>query len=427
MNYQLDTILPKAYEQLSFINTNDKRERNLSDVFPVGLRNYNELGHSSLNLRTLEMLLSNVDDFDYDDYDAGQSYSIDDIVSDGQTKPTYYKSLQNGNLGNSLTDAAFWELKPLFAEELKKFADRTIANVISDVMSKKKELNQTKTLLKTRTLFDADRRKLNTIVNQNRTVGITIKLSNYNNIVFVLQKIGLWLTQSQNVPIKIYETSQLEAPIAEFDINGAPSFTWNAQNQRLGYIGDWNTGGEFKIVYDQADLTGQAYNYPLNYDYYAKNNCTKCERKMSNRVKSLYQYIDYIQPFYVEEANVPVDGSLWLYEDEVKTSDQSYGFNFSYALECDMTDIISENMHLFTDALISGMRVSVGKLAVESHRTNDSSELSRAANAVLSDPEGGGLMAKHEQNISDVDLDLSDLESPCMPKKPQTGIISSGV
>ncbi len=424
MSYDIDKIVDKLLaDRLSWVNTNDSNEKPLGDTFPTTARRfYNQLGDQQLSLRSVESILESPEYYGYDAYQQTKTYSIGNKVSNGnELSPFYYESITDNNTGNPVTDIVNWKQKYFFAELLKQKTIRVVESTIVRVLNKKKEFNQTKPTLLQATLVDTDRSGQSTTVKQGNVRGISLCALEYNNIAFVIKTLGVKLTEEQTLPIYVYHTSQETGPIATFNIEAGPNFQLNDIDQlKLGYITDnYNTGGEFKICYYESDLVGSAIEQKLDYNYYSSCNCGG---RNSSKAKKAYQFIKRLEPFYVDSTDLPNDLSLWPDDAEQFDKKVNFGFNFQFQIECDLTSIILNNLNLWDDVFIKGMKVSLYETAQESLRHNDTKMMHNQFATALLNEDGGNLRGEYEKSISDMNLDLSDLDSPCMPQLRQKGV-----
>ena len=425
MAYDLNKIVTKSFERLSWKNTANTTEKPLGDLFPTtALRNYNELGIPSLDLRGVEALLTSADYYGYDVYSVTKEYSTGNIISNGnKSKPLYYESAVDGNTGNDITDLNFWTPKYFFAEQLKNKTVSVIEKTITKTLSSKKELNQTKNVLQNSSLVISDGTRNTTEVKQGRLVGISIRTRDFNNVVVNIPAMGVKLTQSQDLTIYVYHTSQVD-PITSFTVPSGQSFKFSdIPDLNLGYITeDYQIGGEFKICYLESDLLGSAIINDCNYNYYA--NCG-CGTTASHKAMKTYKYIRDISGFYVDAADIPANNELWDEDVETIDTNSNYGINFKFNIVCDWTDIILQNLYLWDNALILGMQMGIAELAQGSHRHNDAQMLTKLDAVVQLQSEGGDLRGQYEKACKEIDLDISDMDSPCMPKKAQMYPVTS--
>ena len=422
MGYDLSKIVTKSKERLSWINTANQTEKPLGDVFPTtALRNYNELGIPYLDLRAVEALLSSAKYYGFDNYAQTKTYNTGEKVTDGNSlNELYYKSVVDNNTGQLLTDTNFWEQKYFFAEQLRNKTVSVIEKTITKTLSSKKEFNQTKNVLQNSSLIISDGSRSTTEVKQGRLVGISIRTRDFNNVLMNIPAMGVKLTESQDLTIYVYHTSQTE-PITSFTVPAGQSFKFSdIVDLNLGfYTEEYENGGEFKICYLENDLTGSAVIKDVTYDYHSSCGCGSTA---SHKAEKTYKYIRHIAPFYVENADIPLSNELWSEDVEKTDTKSNFGINFKFNILCDWTEIILQNLHLWDDALILGMQVGVAELAQGSHRHNDAQMLTKIDAVVQLQPEGGDLRGQYEKACKEIDLDISDLDSPCMPKKPQQGM-----
>lgn len=388
---------------------------------------------NTLELETLKAIGPEFDLFGYPDYLAGTAYVIGDNVT---LNDNTYKSLTNANIGNDPeTDEVNWESN--FTKWLKDKTKNSIYTLAQNIASIKQLTKNTKAILDQVHLFDSSGNTSNQIVKSGRIVGFTFKLqfpadmmTGKDALVMMLQKVGVQFASVQtDFKIYLFHTSQGDQPIGTLTISGnsVNRFQWYTFQQSMPFLEDYNAGGEFKLVYYEDDLVGNAIEYKL--DNTGLNGCSTCNNGMN---KSSIWYEDYskwmtFQAFFINAADIPVTPlQLWNTEDEMLVNNQNFGLNIQIDIRCDITDIILRNKDVFTNAILLQMRKDMAQEIISNTRTNDNeNDATRSAFLAL---EGGerdlkSLSKDLEDEIIKMNFNLSDLGSPCFTCSDEGGIV----
>jgi hypothetical protein len=386
---------------------------------------FNRLSNS-LELENLQSIAPDWKNFGYPDYVGVTSYSIGDKVIYNNDA---YESLTDLNTGNDPeTDQTNW--KHLFSSWLEEKTKTSLYKLAQSVVSLKQLNKQTKSILDQVRLFDSSGNNNDLIDKFGRIVGFSFKLLSFEGLAMLLQKVGVQFSSIQtDFNMYLYHTSQPDAPIATLTINSnTPNrFEWYDFQQRMPFLDDYNAGGEYKLVYYEDDLTGQAIKYKL--DNTGQNMpCGTCN---NGRNKSQYYYNSYseymtAEAFYVDAVNIPANPlELWDTEDESVVNNQNWGINIQIDIRCDVTDIITRSKDVFTNATLLQLKMDMAHETINNTRENPN-ERKKVQDAFLA-LEGGerdlkSLTTSLNEEIEKMDFNLSRLKSPCFPCEKKGGI-----
>ena len=357
-------------------------------------------------------------------YDVATSYSIGDIIV---YEDDIYTSLTNSNLGNTpSTDLTNWQHN--FSKWLEDKTKNSLVKVANKIVSLKQLNTQTKSLLNTVHLFDSKGSSNEIEPKQGRIVGFSFEVKNKEGLMMLLQKVGVQFTAVENLNIYLYHTSQ-DQPIGTLAVSGntANRFQWYDFQERMTYEGDYNFAGEYKLVYYEDDLTGNAIKYSL--DTTGSNlPCGTCSG--GNKSRQYYNnYSPYMtaQPFYVDAANIPVTPlEMWNTDDENNVNLQNWGLNVKIDIKCDITDTITRNKDIFTDFIIMQMEADIAHEAINSTRTSTNKD--KVVQNSFLQLEGGerdlkSLTKKIEDEVKKMDFNISSVtNSPCFPCEKKGGV-----
>lgn len=301
----------------------------------------NVLVHNSLlNIENIDMSARNYSFFNYNDYQPVTEYFIDDRI---KYNDVVYKSLTgvvgSPNVGNQPDiSPSDWEevnLLSLYIEDVYKSA---VSDTVNGVFREKKINRQTKTLLQNQRMTDGVGSFGDYIMNEGNLVGVEIKLKTINNVKAVINKIGLQISQANPAfKMYLYHSSQIE-PIQEITFNQskASSFQWHSVETELNYNSDnYDVGGVFYLMYDQNDLIGSAIKKKHNWHLPPCQYCNRSEVDYFNK------YTKYLSMRTVQVNASDRDGvNLWNIEKTKYVSDNNFGLNFEWTIQCDLTAFI---------------------------------------------------------------------------------------
>lgn len=376
-----------------------------------------------LELENLQAIGPEFKELGYADYSAATSYSIgDNVMYNGDA----YTSLTDSNLNNDPdTDLVNWQHR--FSKWLEDKTKASIFNLSQNLTSLKQLNVQTKSLIDTVRLFDSRGSNNSLISKSGRIVGFSLKVKNFEGLMMLLQKVGVQFTQTETINLYLYHTSQMDAPIATLAVSGntANRFQWYDFKQRMPFLEDYNSGGEYKLVYYEDDLTGQAIKY--NLDNTGGNlPCGTCGGgNLSRKYYNVYSKWLTAQAFYVDAANIPGGNAMWDTEDEVNVNLQNWGLNVQLDARCDITNTVINNKDILINALILQVELDMAKETIRSTRTSPGKD-SVVSNSFLA-LEGGerglkSLTHQLDEEMKKMDFNISRLKSPCFPCEQKGGV-----
>lgn len=423
MSYNIVDIQNSLFDLVSFRNTMDTDEYTLdSNIFgtPESGQYYND-SFALLELDNLKYLSPFQEGWNYEVYSSSTVYNENDIVKSTSDNSVYYISLVDSNQGNSLTDTNYWARKYPFSEWLEKKIKNNVINPLFNEVFLKKKLNQvSKSLLTNLNLFKGVSNINKTVVKAGRFVNMKFQLASYKNVKLIIDKIGLQFTEAESFNLYVYHSSQYE-PIRTIPVTYSKanrSSEWFTLDQEIELefdSNDYDSGGYFYIGYYENDINGSA----IRFDYNYGGACTSC----GSNASIWREHYDQYSKFMIVEPSMVLNGNLngtnlWDIDHDNAVSNQNWGLNFSFRIVCDVTNFIITNRSLFTNALIQKAKNWVCEEIVNSDR--DSNFVSKMKSQALYNMSADGLnFPKMLQNeINAIDFDLSDLGTPCCPKKP---------
>lgn len=379
------------------------------------------VNHPLINIENLEMCARNYGKFVFPAYVPATTYTAGERVTvDG----VHYESLQGDNVGHTpATSPTWWKVLNLLDLFLLDVWATAAEDTVNEVFLKKKLNQQTKTLLSSLRFFEGVGNFNDLIVNEGSLVGVQVKLLYSNNILAVLEQIGIQLTvPNPELKFYIFHSSQKE-PLAILTKNHTKtgSFQWHDINAKLNYLAeDHDAGGVFFIMYDQDQLLGQAIRKQYNF------HVPPCAYCSYTNVANFNLYSKYMLMNSVRVKAADRDGlNMWDITKTQYTPDTNWGLNFQFTVKCDLTDFIIRQKDVFKYA----MRDMVTKKLLEVMANTTRQNVAQAKidvlarNELMSSYSGGmGFMKQLEDQLKGVNFEMSNLDDVCMPCGKKGGI-----
>lgn len=380
--------------------------------------------HPLLNIENLDMAARNYNFFNFPAYVSGTTYAEGDRV---KYSSKVYGSLVDGNVGNQPDISPLsWEPVNLLSLYLEDVFHNSAEDTVNEVFVAKKLASQSKTLIQSMRFFDGTGILTDTIVNEGDLVGVMIKLIRKNNVLAIIEQIGLQLTQpNPAMKLYLYHSSQVE-PVAMLTVNHTKtiSFQWHKANFNLNYLSaDYDSGGTFFIMYDQADLVGQAVR--KQYDYHVAP-CAYCNAGIVANFVAYSKYV-YMQAVRVKAANRNPDNPIYLWDIQktITCTGTNFGLNFQLTVKCDLTDFIVAQADVFKYAFRDMATKKLLEGIANSTRQNGGNDIAaQMARAELQGTMAGGMgFGKQvEKQLKAVDFEISSLDDLCMPCNRKGGL-----
>ncbi len=398
------------------------------------------IDHPLINVENLDMTAKNYDLFHYDDYDSGTIYNQGDRI---RFNSEVYESLVNSNQNNQPdTSNSNWQLISLLSLHLERVFEWGYEETVRQVFLSKKNRQETKTLFSQLRAYEGMGRFTDRIINEGKLVGFEFKLRKDQNIVSVIERIGLQLSEAQiddgtndnRLTLRLYHSSQIE-PLSQIKISQTKqaSFQWHDISRafKMHYLNEmYDSAGSFFIMYDQNDLVGQAID--KRYNWLNPSSCSSCGNSYNGRAFAAYNKYLFIRPVEVPASARNQDNSInmWDLQKTVNNHYTNYGLNFDLTVRCDLTDFILKQKDLFIDA--SKMVITAKLLREIKYSTRQNSieqKVRSAANHELQSTKtgGGGFISMLKKEIEAVDFEMSELNSSCLPCKNKGGVRYSSI
>jgi hypothetical protein len=385
--------------------------------------------HPLCSIENIDAIARNQNKYNYPTYVALTTYAAETPQSLVRVKynSKVYRSLQGANTGNTPdTSPLFWELVPLLSAYLEDVIQSANLDAVVETFNTKKIAMQVKSLLMNQRLYEGSGALTDRVINDGSLVGLMIEMKYTNNIVAIIEKIGLQLTQAQAITMRLYHSSQEDA-IATVSLNHvkAISFQWHVTTTlRMHYMNpDYESGGCFFLMYDQNDLVGQA--VQKRHDFMKV--CGSCSGFNTEALGLFSKYLT-IQAVKVPSAarNPDANGvKLWDITKTQIVTDTNFGLNLEVSARCDLTKMLVQQKDLFQYAVRDQVIFRLLKDMANSTRMNTThTKVDVLARAELQAPiaGGGGFMTRLDRTMKAIDMDISNLSDTCMPCARKKGL-----
>lgn len=356
-------------------------------------------------------------------WSALRAYKAGNITTSGGNT---YQAIAD-HINHVPPDVLYWKATNLFSAYLRRMYDKSVLNLIGSIFTEKKLNVQGRTLLGSSAVFSGSGHINDFITRDGKFRGLKITLKHPDTTVSI-NHIALQLTGAQNpVPLKLYHSAVMQ-PLQTIDINhpAANAYKWKKLDTPL--LLPWTdlstrTGGSYYIGYDEADLTVDAIER-RNLPFYnnRSRDCSTCTDVVenSNLFRQWSQYVD-IHPFYVDEQDLYMDGTIWDPADEHIESGVTYGINLQLTIQCDLTASLLLNSGVLAEVLVQQLKVDLLNEMNLTLRDNQKSQ-ALAQLAALSLDDRGDQGAKTPGELSRlaalkkaVSIDLNNLSKICLP------------
>jgi hypothetical protein len=398
---------------VSWKNTLSTDEGQLDARFPDPTSGmYYNLNSEIINLTKMGALGRISDTLNYPRYSVTTTYEAGDIV---EFANDLYKALGTVTGEEPDQSANFQKLEP-FSNWLEDWTNTVCFRLANAISTRKKLDRQAKSLLSDAPLYNNYANLRNTsnyIPNNGRFVGLKLSAKQYRDINLNIHRLVLQFTEAQtNLDIYVFHSSQLEPlQVIPVSTTKAKSAEIVQATIKLNYNSDeYTQGGCFYIGYYQEDIAGQAIK-DKNFKFKAP--CT-CNRGAYKRWSDFNKFVS-VSSFYLQDGDF-IKGELWDLDKE-KSDCSTYGLNIRLSAECSINGFICENKNIFAQALITQAELYFAETVLNTDRTNELDErLLNQASINLSE-EAFDLKKRLEDQIDVMNFDISDLDTPCAPKK----------
>jgi hypothetical protein len=311
-----------------------------------------------------------------------------------------------------------------------------VANILTKFINNSKETLQTKDLLSNTSILSGVSDVSETQTANGRFVGYLLEPHEGNNIKNIINKISLLLTEAETgLTVYLYSTAKKTALATfEFAYTTPLSLQWKAvsdfivkydstvTSDDVTYTG--GIGQKYLLGYFEDDLTGSA----VKMDFY----------DVLDHWSVFGKYMS-VMPIEIpsgdlDGTNIPGDlGDLSMYH-----ASDTHGLGFTFKAECDYTNVLKDNISMFSEAIqyAVGLRIledAIASVSDGKHNPTKDAALPKWENMVR-DYRGklyGGYVntgqeAVYEKGIIELlTADFSGIDPVCLKNKPNEWVIGS--
>lgn len=300
---------------------------------------------------------------------------------------------------------------------LQETIEGSINGIFNDLLQYRKLKNYGKSLLENSVLLDRYGWNKDLITNQNRFVGMQIRVKSMEGLTATIDAIGFQFSQPEPaLKIYVFHPSRSE-PVTTFDVDikGNGQWTWTTQNINLSSFSSSEFSNDpFIVGYYQDDLEGSAINYSnFNWDTGVCGGCNNSHFKVWQNIRTNF----HVYPLYVPGGNF-IKGEMFDFENAVFDRNQSFGLNFKFTVKCDLTDFFIRNKFAFKNLLSHKVVWKILKDMKFSQQINSVEENIKMM--IIRDLEGDietdavNIPSLYHRELKSVAFDISGINAKCL-------------
>lgn len=295
------------------------------------------------------------------------------ITVDGKAITVVWRALRN-NTDVEPADTATddWERFNIVSDYVEMLMRDGINTAVNQFVNEKQLRNETRSLLERRTFFDGAARLKATIDARDKIVGFEIVPVRSMGVTLRINRIGLQMVGGTGiVRLYLFHSSQV-APVKTIDVeytNSRGGFQWfefgNDNPLYLPYIATGSAdaegndaGGAWFLCYVQRDLPDGMEALTVSKDW-SREPCGTCNIGSVETWRELTKYLQ-VSPFSIHR---PEDFDEYPEMFDIGqinyTNTLNYGLNCEISVECDLTDFIISQRHIFASVIQKQVAVNV--------------------------------------------------------------------
>lgn len=260
-------------------------------------------------------------------------------------------------------DSDVWQRFNMISDYVETLTRKGINTAIQRFVQEKQLRNETKSLLERRTFFDGAARLKATIDPTSKLVGFEIIPVRGMGVTLRINRIGLQMVGGTgNVRLYLFHSSQV-APMRVIDVNftntngGFQWFNFDADPIYLPYIAGGSAdakgndaGGAWFLCYDQNALPMGMEALNVSKDW-SREPCGTCNIGSVESWRELTKYLQ-VSPFCIHAPEDFADyPEMFDISQIAYTNTRNYGMNCEISVECDLTDFIISQRHIFAPVI----------------------------------------------------------------------------
>jgi hypothetical protein len=254
------------------------------------------------------------------------------------------------------------------------------------------------------------------ITNQNRFVGMQIRVKDLTALKAIITEVGLQFSGVETFDLYLYHSSK-SGPLQTFSrtTTGSNSWDWQKHNIELSsFKSELFHGGVFIIGYYQEDLTGNAINYSnFNWESGVCGGCNDPHLKVWRSIKNNF----HVFPLYVPAGSFTKD-QMFDMNDVIYSKNESFGLNMKFSVRCDLTEFFIQNRFAFKNLLALKVVYKVLNMMKFSQEINNVEENIKMM--IIRDLEGDidtklmNIPTQYDKELKSVSFDISGINGKCL-------------
>lgn len=250
-----------------------------------------------------------------------------------------------------------WSHYNMLSDYLEQLTRNGINQAIQRFVAEKQLHNETKSLLEHRTFFDGAARLKAVIDATDKIVGFEIVPVRSMGVTLRINRIGLQMVGgSGEIKLYLFHSSQY-APIKTITVNytnangGFQWFNFDGDDAiYLPYMGSNDSGGAWYLCYAQNELPAGMEALNVSKDW-SREPCGTCNIGSVENWRELTKYVQ-VSPFKTARPEEWEENpEMFDVETLCYTNTMNYGINCEITVECDLTDFIVSQRHIFAPVI----------------------------------------------------------------------------
>ncbi len=317
---------------------------------------------------------------------------------------------------------------------LDTYLENTVTDATNEIFNdllQYRQLNQYgKTLLETSVLLNRYGWTQDTITNQGRFVGMQIRTQDLTGLKAIIDEVGLQFSGEETFNLYLFHSSKSDPlQVVEVTTNGNANWNWKKIDWELSSFSPQQFyGGVFIVGYYQDEITSNAINYTnFNWDSGVCGGCNDPHISVWRSIRKNF----HVYPLYVPAGSFGEVGKMFDLEKAIYSNNQSFGMNFKFTVQCDLTNFFVQNKFVFKNLL--ALKVV--------HKILNDMKFSQQINAIeenikmmiIRDLEGDietkltNIPSQYNKELKAVSFNISGINAKCLGCEDQNTSPSYGV
>ena len=288
--------------------------------------------------------------------------------------------------------------------------------IFNDLLNHRKVREYGKSLLEESVLLNKYGWSRDVITNQNRFVGMQIRVKDLTALKAVITEVGLQMSGIETFNLYLYHSSKKD-PLLIFErtTTGSNQWDWKKEDIELSsFKSELYQGGVFILGYYQEDLTGNAINYSnFNWERGVCGGCNDSHLRVWRSIKDNF----HVFPLYVPAGSFTKD-EMFDMNDVIYSKEESFGLNMKFSVQCDLTDFFIQNRFVFKNLLAIKVTYNILNMMKFSQEINNVEENIKMM--IIRDLEGDidtklmNLPTQYHVALKSVSFDISGINGKCL-------------